>query len=260
MPPPTLRLTYHQIRPAGSANYLYSVTPAQFAAHLQVLAPAAARCPPAAQISFDDGDASVYEHALPLLEAQRIRATLFITTGWIESRVGFLSWSQLAELARLGHSIQSHSWSHPYLPACEPVRLKEELYRSKQVLQDRLGHPVSEISMPGGRWNRRILAACAQAGYARVFTSDAGAPPRQLAGVEVLGRYMARRQNTADEIAAWLAAHPAAVRRLRLRRLASRSLQAVLGNCLYHWLWLRWSRAPADVEAEIYESSGPPPD
>lgn len=258
--PPILCLTYHQIRPAADAHYLYAVTPEQFAAHLEVLAPAAGRCPPAAQISFDDGDASIYEHALPRLQACHTRATLFITAGWIGSRPGFLTWTQLAELARLGHAIQSHSWSHPFLPACGPRQLGEELRQSKQVLEDRLGLPVTEISMPAGRWNRRVLAACAAAGYTRVFTSDAGARPRSLAGVQIIGRYMARRQDTAAAIAAWLAADPAALRWLRLRRLAGRGLQGLLGDRLYHWLWLRWSRAPANTAAEIgYQPGNPPP-
>ncbi len=253
-------LTYHQIRPSESARYLYSVTPEQFAAHLEVLAPAAARLPPDAAISFDDGDASIFEYALPRLEACGAKATLFITAAWIGARAGFLSWSQLSALADLGHSVQSHGWSHVFLPACDRGQLHEELRRSKQVIEDRIGREVREISMPAGRWNGSVVAACAEAGYARVFTSEAGAQPRVLAGVEVVGRYMARRHDTAADIAARLAAKPAALGRQRLRRLAARSLQAVLGDERYHRLWLRWSGAPPETEAELgYTPDGSPP-
>ncbi len=253
-------LTYHQIRPSESARYLYSVTPEQFAAHLEVLAPAAARLPPDAAISFDDGDASIYEYALPRLEACHAKATLFITAAWIEARAGFLTWSQLSELADLGHSVQSHSWSHVFLTTCGRRQLQEELRRSKQMLEDRIGREVSEISMPAGRWNGSVLAACAEAGYARAFTSEAGDQTRIVAGVEVVGRYMARRNDTPAEIAARIAAKPTALGRQRLRRLAARSLQAVLGDERYHRLWLRWSNAPPDTEAELgYTPGGFPP-
>ncbi|MGH9533421.1 MAG: polysaccharide deacetylase family protein, partial [Terriglobales bacterium] len=196
---------------------------------------------------------SVYEHALPQLEARGTKATFFITAGWTDTRAGFLRRAQLAELARLGHSIQSHGWSHAFLPSCGPAQLRQELVQPKQLLEDHLGQAVTEISMPFGRWNRRVLAACRDAGYQRVFTSDAGAAPRHLAGIEVLGRYMARRRTTAAGIAALLASDPGALRRQWLRRLASRSLQALLGTPFYHRLWLRWSSAPPEAAAELGE-------
>ena len=67
---------------------------------------------------------------------------------------------------------------------------------------------------------------------------------------------MARRNDTPAEIAARIAAKPTALGRQRLRRLAARSLQAVLGDERYHRLWLRWSNAPPETEAELGYTPG----
>src|SRR5882672_5481062 len=63
-----------------------------------------ARARPALILTFDDGDASNHEHALPLLLESQFTATFFVTVGRIGSP-GSLSWAQIVELQRAGMEI-----------------------------------------------------------------------------------------------------------------------------------------------------------
>ena len=58
---------------------------------------------------------------------------------------------------------------------------------------------VEEISVPGGRWNRRVIKACADAGYRQVYVSDPWVA-ESMFGTQVIGRFMVRRTTTATEL------------------------------------------------------------
>ena len=55
--------------------------------------------------TFDDGRATDYEVAFPLLLAAGVRAEFFVNTATIE-RAGHLTWSQIMEMHRAGMSFQ----------------------------------------------------------------------------------------------------------------------------------------------------------
>ena len=85
---------------------------------------------------------------------------------------------ELKELLARGHAVQAHGWSHKMLTQCSPAELYDELRRSKETLEDVLGASVDTMSLPHGRWNRQVLAACSQAGYKKVYTSDPSVSPQ----------------------------------------------------------------------------------
>ena len=109
---------------------------------------------------------------------------------------------------------------------------------SSDLLEDNLGSAVEEISVPGGRWNRRVLQACAAAGYRRVYISDPWVET-EIGGVEVIGRFMVRRTTTVAELEKIVARDPGALRKLRLRSQLKESVVSMLGDSLYHRLWCR---------------------
>ena len=231
--------TYHEITEETS-GYSYSVTAEQFAAHMAVVAkhsPAAGR----PQITFDDGVQSQFNHALPAMRQNSITATFFVNAGLIELVPEYMTWEQLAETLRQGHRIQSHGWSHAYLPDCSDAKLEEELRCSKETLEQKLGAEVDEISMPGGRWDRRVLEACARAGYRRVYLSDPWARSKAQTGVEVVGRLMVRSATSTHELQKALNARGAGVLAARTRYRVKEAIKSALGHKLYHRLWLALS-------------------
>jgi peptidoglycan/xylan/chitin deacetylase (PgdA/CDA1 family) len=123
-----------------------------------------------AVITFDDGLASAYEIAYPLLLEAAVRADFFVNTGTI-GKPGFLTWAQMGEMRRAGMSFQSHSHDHVYLTWLAGGALEQQLRRSKRMLEDRLGQRVDFLSAPYGEVNRRLVKVARQEGYQAVCGS-----------------------------------------------------------------------------------------
>ena len=229
-------LAYHEVMP--ESNYAYCVTWEAFAEQLRLLDSLKKSKSLDAQITFDDGEQSQFHNALPLLAQHGVKATYFVTPGLIGTAAKFLGWDDLKALSAAGHSVQSHGWSHKFLTFCSEEELDHELRASKQSLEENLGSAVEEISVPGGRWNRRVLQACAAAGYRRVYVSDPWVET-EIAGMKIIGRFMVRRTTTIGELEKILAKDPATLRKLRLRSQLKEGVVSMLGDSLYHRLWCR---------------------
>ncbi len=127
----------------------------------------------AVRITFDDGNASDVEHALPALRERGLRATFFVVAGRI-GEPGFLGADGVRDLAAAGMGIGCHGMEHrPWRRLSQPDR-DRELVGAKARLEEALGAPVSEAACPFGAYDRRALAALRDAGYERVYTSDGG--------------------------------------------------------------------------------------
>jgi peptidoglycan/xylan/chitin deacetylase (PgdA/CDA1 family) len=246
------RLTYHEISEA-TPKYLYSVSTAQFLAHVRCVQESVRSlnlrervCP----ITFDDGHVSQYIHSLPILQDEGARATFFITAGWTNTRAGYMSWRQLAELVRCGHEVQSHGWSHEFLTQCSTQSLKEELVRSKMELEDHLGVKVDAISAPGGRWNDKVLESCADAGYKFFFTSDPWMTREEHFGMKVSGRWMVTRKMTAADIRARLLKAGPRLYLLRADRLAKSVARMLLGDHGYQMMWRALANKNKSMETQ----------
>lgn len=230
-------LTYHEILPEPS-RYAYAVARGAFQEHLCFLADLRTKGQtPASVITFDDGHVSHHEYGMPLLEENHFRGIFFVTAGWIQARPSYMSWAQLAELVAHGHEVQSHSWSHRLLTGCSPNELTYELTRSKEVLEQKLGQEVDAISMPGGRWNRRVAMACAAAGYKRIYTSDPWLKPVRKHGALHIGRSMVRRTTGLAELQTLLDTQDRPFHPLRLRHALKGMVRSIAGDQLYQRVW-----------------------
>lgn len=243
-------LTYHEIS-EGTPMYLYSVSAGQFRNHIQCVKKfvcAGDNLGSSHYVTFDDGQISQYVHAFPVLQDEGIKATFFVTPGWTENRTGYMSWQQLAELVKCGHAVQSHGWSHRLLTQCDPQQLRDELLRSRMVMEDRLGTKVDAISTPGGRWNEKILAACAEAGYKRVFTSDPWMTASKRSGVEVAGRWMVTRKMQEADINSRLQGTGSHLYFLRASYTAKAAVRRALGDKSYQAIWRALSGKQQSME------------
>jgi peptidoglycan/xylan/chitin deacetylase (PgdA/CDA1 family) len=195
-------------------------------------------------MTFDDGHRSQFELAAPILDEMKIPGLFFVTTAWVGLLPAVMSWHNLRELQQAGHIIGSHTHTHPMLTACGTVALRNELTVSKQVLEQRLGVEVDSISMPGGRINARVLAACGEAGYKHVYTSQVG--EHKHAGSnspEVIGRLIVRSVTSESTLAAYLVGDPRVWRRLRIESGAKSLMKKITGDSLYQRLWRKAVRS-----------------
>jgi peptidoglycan/xylan/chitin deacetylase (PgdA/CDA1 family) len=121
-------------------------------------------------LSFDDGRASDYEVAFPLLLEHGARGEFFVNTGSIGG-AGHLSWSQIDEMQRAGMSFQSHGHDHVALLPLATDVLRWQLETSKRMLEDRLGRAVEFLAAPYGLLGRRVVETALEVGYRAVCNS-----------------------------------------------------------------------------------------
>jgi peptidoglycan/xylan/chitin deacetylase (PgdA/CDA1 family) len=120
-------------------------------------------------VTFDDGNASDYHVAFRALAEHHISADFFLNTAHV-GRAGFLTWAEIGEMTRSGMVFHSHAHDHVYLSRLSADRAKEQMERSKKILEDRLGSAVSFIAAPYGDFNRRVLDLAEEIGYLALCT------------------------------------------------------------------------------------------
>lgn len=136
-------------------------------------------------ISVDDGYRSVYDVAYPILKKYGFTATLFIYIDYVGVSSKAITWDQLRELKREGFYIGSHSVAHSDLSKQKKdedgkaylARLKKEIFRSKEIIDEKLGQDTIIFSYPFGRRNLTVASLTRQAGYRIAVTVDRGSNP-----------------------------------------------------------------------------------
>ncbi len=184
----------------ADANH-YKLSPETFASHLTA-GPANASH---VLFTFDDGGVSALSPCADLLEQCGVRGLFFVPSDYI-GQPTFCTAAQLRALHQRGHQIGSHSASHPVpISDLSDQGLAEEWARSRQVLQDAIGADVRDASVPGGFTSARVEGAAADAGYARLFTSQPTQSVRTLRGMQIHGRFSITRSTPVDLVAQVLA-------------------------------------------------------
>lgn len=125
------------------------------------------------QLTFDDGNASDVELALPALLRRDLRATFFVCSSRLD-QPAFLSRAHIRELRARGMDVGSHGAAHVSWRHLTGDRLVEEIEGSRRVLEEACGAPVDAAACPFGAYDRTVLSALRRAGYRRVYTSDGG--------------------------------------------------------------------------------------
>jgi peptidoglycan/xylan/chitin deacetylase (PgdA/CDA1 family) len=155
---------------------------------------------PTWSLTVDDGAASALAVGEELLRRQW-RGYFFVTTGRIGT-TGFVDADAVRALDRMGHTIGSHSVTHPArMASLPPEELLYEWQESVDTLSGLLGKEIRTASVPGGFYGSHVAAAAARAGIAALFTSEPVRTARRVGGCLVVGRYSIRKDTTAADAA-----------------------------------------------------------
>ncbi len=122
-------------------------------------------------LTFDDGPNPAYTpRVLDLLDAHGIKATFFLLGREAQRHPGLAR-----EVARRGHDVGNHTYSHTNLAMASPLVLREELDRGRAVLEEVTGMPVCLLRPPGGHMSLRVLAHAARMGMTvTLWSVDSG--------------------------------------------------------------------------------------
>lgn len=128
-------------------------------------------------LTFDDGYASLAEHAYPVLERVGFTATTFVITDFVGRenrwdmrytwrRLRHLDWSQIEAWQARGFEFASHGARHRRLTWVDDVTAADELGRARDALVARLGPAAGRaIAYPFGAVDDRVQRLAREAGY-----------------------------------------------------------------------------------------------
>lgn len=176
------------------------------------------------RLTFDDGNVSDVEIALPLLLERGLEAEFFVCPG-LFGQPGRLAEDGVRELLKSGMSIGSHGWEHTDWRRVTPAQVLREIQDSRDVLRELSGGDIPHVSVPFGSYDRHVLRELRHFGVSRVYTSDGGRARRD-------SWLQARTSLRSDLDQAWLdrILDPHPPLRHRVRGLAARAVKRSRGE------------------------------
>lgn len=121
-------------------------------------------------LTFDNGYEQGYTtQVLDVLKEKEVPAAFFITGHYIESAPDLVK-----RMAKEGHLIGNHSWSHPDFTKVSKEKMRKELSRVDQAVQQLTDQEmISFVRPPRGTFNDQTLKWAQEFGYTHAFWSVA---------------------------------------------------------------------------------------
>ncbi len=205
-------LMYHVINPppAGAPFPGLYVSSSEFAAQMQALKAAGWHAVTMDQLeaywtrgvplgpgkpivlTFDNGYASQYENALPILKRLGWVGNENIQLTGLPQSQGGLTDAQVRGLIAAGWELDTQGISHADLIALDAAQLQYQVATARHILQKRYGVPVNWFCYPSGHYDATVIAAVKSAGFVGSTTVIPGwanhsEDPYRLPRLRVLG-------------------------------------------------------------------------
>ena len=135
----------------------------------------------AAALCVDDAYRSFYDVAMPILREYGYPITLFVNTDAVGTS-GYLTWSEIAELAAEGVEIGNHTASHAYLVERETgetnqqwlERVRQDILKAQQAFEQHLGVTPKLFAYPYGEYSSPIVELIVSFGFQAAFAQQSG--------------------------------------------------------------------------------------
>ncbi|MFI6007600.1 polysaccharide deacetylase family protein [Streptomyces sp. NPDC051243] len=111
-------------------------------------------------LTFDDGpDARYTPYILDTLREYDVRAMFFVCGEMVADNRDLL-----ARMADEGHVVGNHTWSHPLLTRLSRARIRAEMERTSDIVEESYGERPLWFRAPYGAWNRAAFQLGAELG------------------------------------------------------------------------------------------------
>jgi peptidoglycan/xylan/chitin deacetylase (PgdA/CDA1 family) len=135
-------------------------------------------------LTFDDGPHAIYTpRVLDLLALHGVKATFFVV-GQAADREPEL----VRRMAREGHRVASHTYSHRDLPTLARAELREELGACRRLLRELTGVDTNLVRPPRGRVAAATVVHAMRWDYRLIHWSKTYSDYRQDGAGALLGR------------------------------------------------------------------------
>ncbi|MCK4260799.1 MAG: polysaccharide deacetylase family protein [Halanaerobiales bacterium] len=97
---------------------------------------------------------------LNILDKNKIKITFFFGGPWLEKYPAMAK-----EIAKRGHEIGNHSYTHPHSNSLTSSQLKEELDKTSYLIQELTGKWPRFFRPPFGEYNNKVIQVCEEENY-----------------------------------------------------------------------------------------------
>lgn len=150
-------------------------------------------------LTFDDGGSSAM-YIADQLDIYGFKGHFFISTNMMNNPY-FLNGSEIKELQKRGHTIGSHSHTHPNVFKSQSYReMMEEWTLSKNILENLLGIEIDTCSIPGGDDNHNTYESARETGFRYIFNSNPGYKVYDEKGLVIISRICPKRGTSYKKI------------------------------------------------------------
>lgn len=116
-------------------------------------------------LTFDDGPHPVMtEKLMTVLKREGVPATFFVVGKMAVRYPGIVE-----EMAREGHEVANHTFSHPNLSHVDTKTLLNELGQTREVIRRLTGLDTVYFRPPGGDYTKSMVKAVKKAGYRMIL-------------------------------------------------------------------------------------------
>ncbi|MDN4163983.1 polysaccharide deacetylase family protein [Cytophagales bacterium LB-30] len=128
-------------------------------------------------LTIDDAYTSFYEYGFPLLKKYGFTASLFVNTENVGGK-GYMSWTQIKEMADYGIEIGNHTHSHAYFlsmaDAEKASAFEKEVRLCQQLLKENLDIEAKSFAYPFGEWDDALYQVIKKFGFTAVAAQNSG--------------------------------------------------------------------------------------
>ncbi len=126
---------------------------------------------------------------LEIMAKNNVRTTFFLSGFWLEK------YPEMAKaIARAGHEIGNHTYTHPHLNKLSKEEIARELLRTHQLIRELTGQTATLFRPPFGEYNNKVIETAAECGYKTIIWDIDSLDWQDLSAAAMLERIQKRLQ------------------------------------------------------------------